>query len=93
MTATNMLQRLKPVTPVEPRAVREHHIEDDEIDLVRRQTLVKLMAACSEQHAEALTLDIAGEQLADLRIVVCDKNSLLSGHRALFSAPAWLQRG
>ena len=59
---------------IEPRSVREHDIEHHEIDLVRRQPLVQLVAACRKQHAEALTLDIAGEKLADLRIVVCDKN-------------------
>jgi len=69
---------------IEPRPVREHDIEHDEIDLVRRQPLVQLVAACREQHAEALTLDIAGEKLADLRIVVCDKNSLLRAHRTHF---------
>jgi hypothetical protein len=34
--------------------------------------------------AEALALDIAGEKLADLRIVVCDENSLWRVHQMRF---------
>ena len=69
---------------IEPGSVRQHDVEHDEIDLVRRQPLVQLVAACRKQHAEALALDIAGEKLADLRIVVGDENALLRGHQMLY---------
>ena len=69
---------------IEPRAVGQHDVEHDEIDLVRRQPLVQLVAACRKQHAETLALDIAGEKLADLRIVVGDENALRRVHQMRF---------
>jgi hypothetical protein len=42
------------------------------------------VAACRQQHAEALTLDIAGEKLTDLRIVVGDENALRRVHQMRF---------
>ena len=43
---------------------------------------MELAAVRREQHAEALAFDIAGEQLANFRIVVDDENALRGGgHR------------
>jgi hypothetical protein len=68
---------------VEARAVRQHHIEHDEVDMIGGEPVAQLPAVCREQHAEALALDIAGEQLADLRVVIDDENALRGGvHRA-----------
>ena len=66
----------KVAAKIEPRAVRQHHVEHDQVDLVRGKLLAQLAAVCREQHAETLALDIAGEQLADFRIVVDDENAL-----------------
>jgi len=46
------------------------------------ELVVELAAVRRQQHAEALALDIAGEQLADFRVVVDDENALGGGsHR------------
>jgi len=46
------------------------------------ELVVELAAVGRQQHAEALALDIAGEQLADFRVVVDDENALGGGsHR------------
>ena len=44
----------------EARAVGQHDIEHDEIDLAGGKPIAQLGAACRQQHAEALALDIAG---------------------------------
>ena len=69
---------------IEPGAVWQHDIENNEIDMTGRQLLVQLMAARGKQYAEALAFDIAGEQLADLRIVVGDENALRRAHQDRF---------
>src|SRR5262249_15299958 len=61
---------------VEAGAVGQHHVEDDEIDVMRRELVPKLTATRRELHAKALSLDIAGEELPDFRIVIDDKNAL-----------------
>ena len=66
---------------IEARAVWQHHVEHDEIDLVRGETLVQLVAARGERHRVTLALDVTGEKLADLWIVVGDKDTLRCGHR------------
>ena len=69
---------------IEARAVRQHHVEHDQVDVMRGELFAQLAAVCREQHAEALALDIAGEQLADFRIVVDDEDALGGcGHRSL----------
>ena len=67
---------------IEPRAIRQHHVEHDQIDLMRRELFAELTAVGRKQHAETLALDIAGEQLANFRIVVDDEYALGGcGHR------------
>ena len=67
---------------IEARAVRQHHVEHDQVDLMRGELFAQLTAVCRKQHAETLALDIAGEQLANFRIVVDDEYALGGcGHR------------
>ena len=40
------------------------------------ELVAQLAAVGSEQHAESLALDIAGEQLADFGVVVDDEDAL-----------------
>jgi hypothetical protein len=50
--------------------------------MVAGEPVMELAAVRREQHAEALAFDIAGEQLANFRIVVDDENALRGGgHR------------
>jgi hypothetical protein len=44
--------------------------------MVAGEPVMELAAVRREQHAEALAFDIAGEQLANFRIVVDDENAL-----------------
>ena len=48
---------------------------------MRGEALVQLVAARGERHRVTLALDITGEKLADLWIVVGDENALRCGHR------------
>ena len=68
---------------IEARAVWQHHVEHDEIDLMRGKTLVQLVAICGERHSVPLALDVTGEKLADLGIVVGDEDTLRCSHRSL----------
>src|SRR5262249_15117039 len=61
---------------VEAGAVGQHHVEHDEIDMVRRQLVAELTATRRELHAKALCLDIAGEELPNFWIVIDDENAL-----------------
>ena len=48
---------------------------------------MQLVAGRGERHAEALALDVAGKQLANLRIVVGDENALRRIHQKLLLTP------
>src|SRR5262249_18520858 len=47
-----------------------------EIDVMRRELVAELTATRRELHAKALSLDIAGEEFPDFRIVIDDENAL-----------------
>jgi len=61
---------------------RHHHVEHDEVDLVALERELHFAAVCSGGAAQALLLEIVGEQAADLAIVVDDQDVVLrGGHR------------
>ncbi len=68
---------LRPQVPahIEARAIRQHHVENDQVDLMGRELIAQLPAVRGKQHAEALALDVAGQELANFRIVVDDENA------------------
>lgn len=59
----------------ESRTVGQHHVEHDEIDLNGGEPFVQLGAIRRQRHAKALALDIAGQELANFRVVVGDENA------------------
>src|SRR4029453_19006935 len=86
---------------LEPVEAREHHVEDDEIDVFLREPLERLLAVACLDDAVAVPLERGGEQGLDRILVVYEENGRRGRHRkghagpqpAPTIAPRWKQFG
>jgi len=67
----------------EPVELREHDVEHDEVDPLRRKALQRLLAVPRLQHAVALALQGVGEQLLNGFLVVDEEDGRGVGHIVL----------
>jgi hypothetical protein len=68
---------------VQSRPVGQHHIKDDEINLIGHNLLVHLCALRCEQNAKTLLLHVAGEEFTDFGIVIDNENLRVCAHDQL----------
>ena len=73
-----------PACEVEPTLPRQHQIEDDEVEMGVRPSPPRLARVAHGGHPEPVALEEAGQQLADLAVVVNDQDVLggLHGSRS-----------
>jgi len=71
---------------VEAGAVGQHHVEHDEIDLLRRELVLELAAVRGQRDTDALLVEVATEQLADFEVVVDDEDMRGDLHQGNFIA-------
>ena len=63
---------------------RHHHVEDDEVDGIGLEEGAHLPAVRHRGGAQAVLLEIAGDQLADFAIVIDDQDVIDMIHRGCF---------
>src|SRR4029079_13150678 len=62
--------RTQALADLEPVELRQHQVEDDEIDVLALELLERLLAVARLDHAEAVPLERVGEELLDSVLVV-----------------------
>ena len=75
-------ERPHPVEDLEPVDPRQHQVEQHEVGRRLAEAVERLDAVARGDHAEALGLEVAGEHLADHRLVVDDQHLRHGGHHA-----------
>ena len=73
--------RPQPAADLEPVELREHEVEDDEVDPVRAEALERLLAVARLHDPEALALERVREQLLHRILVVDEEDGRGFRHR------------
>ena len=59
---------------IEARPIRQHDIENDDVDLLGREALANVHAFCGKLHPKALFLHVTGQQPSNFEIVIDNEN-------------------